>query len=215
MALDLLQPIYDKFDGLSWADLIVVAGTEALEHAGGPHMCFCGGRTDASAGTVSDGYLKPTLDGSVNNTILQLKQAALVMGLTPREMTVLNGGGHSLGMMHQGRSGYTGAWTSNPTKLSNSFFSTLLSETWEPYTVPHTGMQQYKAAGKELYMLETDMMFKWDAEFLAISQDYAGDNQLFLKEFSAAWTKMMNADRFMGPSKNLCDKTCEPQVEAL
>merc|ERR1712093_909420 len=104
-------------------------------------------------------------------------------------MTVLNGGGHSIGSMHQQRTGFDGEWTADPTKLSNDYFKTLLSEQWEAYTVPTTGKMQYKANGKALFMLPTDLLFKIDAELAAIAQEYASDNTLFLNEFAAAWTK--------------------------
>ena len=55
-------------------------------------------------------------------------------------------------------------------------------------------------------MLRTDLLLRLDAESLAIAQDYAEDNELFLVDFSSAWTKLMQADRFDGPAGNLCDK---------
>merc|ERR1712070_973696 len=106
------------------------------------------------------------------------------MGLSSREMTVLNGGGHSLGKMHLARSGFDGAWTPDPTNLTNSWFKTLLSEDWEEYTVPETGKKQFKAKGKNLFMLNSDLLFKYDAELMAIVEEYAEDNELFLSDFA-------------------------------
>merc|ERR1719498_427550 len=120
-------------------------------------------------------------------------------------MTVLVGGGHSLGKMHHTRSGFEGQWTSEPTRFSNDYFKTLLSEDWEEFVVPQTGNIQYKAKGKDLYMLKTDLMFRYDAEFLAIAQDYASDNDLFLADFAEAWIRITNADRFLGPTGNVCE----------
>ncbi len=54
-------------------------------------------------------------------------------------------------------------------------------------------------------------MLREDATLLAIAQDFATDNDVFLKEFAAAWTKVMNADRFSGPASNVCD-TVDPVV---
>jgi catalase (peroxidase I) len=45
-------------------------------------------------------------------------------------------------------------------------------------------------------MMPTDLALRWDPSLAAIAQDYAADNRLFLKNFAAAWTKLMNADRF-------------------
>jgi hypothetical protein len=57
------------------------------------------------------------------------KQRLTILGLTPQEAVVLIGGGHSLGQMHADRSGFTGAWTSAPTVLSNEYFTTVTSLT--------------------------------------------------------------------------------------
>jgi len=54
-------------------------------------------------------------------------------------------------------------------------------------------------------MLRSDMLLVARPETLTAVQDYAGDNDLFLADFGAAWTKMMNADRFDGPTGNVCD----------
>lgn len=51
-----------------------------------------------------------------------------------------------------------------------------------------------------------DMFLKFDAPMLAIVQEFASDNNLFMNEFRDAWTKLMNADRFDGPVNNLCNK---------
>jgi len=217
-ALAILKPVKDKYGaGVSWADLIVLAGNVALERGGVEAMPFCGGRSDAEAGTTSDSYLKSRLTGSMYDTAEVLKESIQVMGLTMREMTALNGGGHSLGRMHVAVSGFEGAWTSTPTKVSNEYFVRLLSEDWEPYTVPKTQAMQYKAKGKELFMLKSDLLFRTDAELQAIAQEYASDNQIFLHDFAAAWVKLMNSDRFDGPAGNKCDQPLRivPEVSPL
>ena len=133
------------------------------------------------------------------------------MGLTQREFTALIGAGYSVGDsgdcdgLFCRRDSFTGS-KSVSTSLSNIFFKTLLSESWAVYTIPDTGKQMFKAEGKDLLILGTDYMFRTDAELLAISQDFAADNDLFLTEVRAAWTKLANADRFDGPAGNLCDQ---------
>jgi len=210
----LLKPIKDQFgDALSWADLIVLAGSTALERAGSPKLAFCGGRSDALDGLGSE-YLAPKVDGETSDAS-RLKNAARIMGLSAREWAVLTGGGHALGRMHKERSGFDGAWTEDPTKLTNGYFRELLLETWEELIVPETGKKQYKAKGKKLHMLKSDLALRFDPEFAVIVQEYASDNALFLQDFAAAWTKLMNADRFDGPTGNVCDKPRRQAVELV
>ncbi len=83
--------------------------------------------------------------------------------------------------------------------LSNSYFTALLTEEWMLWN------NQYKANGKELYLLQYDLFLKYDAELAAISQNFASDNDLFLETFVHAWTKLQNSDRFEGSTGNLCD----------
>jgi hypothetical protein len=67
---------------------------------------------------------------------------------------------------------------------------------------------EFKATvdGQELYMTAADLAIKQDASWKAIAEGYAADDRKFLKHFSAAWTKMMNADRFKGPAGSECDE---------
>lgn len=203
--LQVLKPIKDQFgEGLSWADLIVLAGNTAIEDAGGRPMKFCGGRSDALDGAGSE-FLNQGVSADVTDADV-LKNAMSILGLGPREAVVLIGGGHSLGQMHPSRSGYEGAWTANPTKLDNSYFQGLALEQWEEHKVASSGKTQYKAKGKDLYMLKLDMLMRMDPEMSTVVQDYAVDNSRFLDDFASVWTRLMNADRFDGPVGNVCDK---------
>mmetsp|Transcript_38057 Transcript_38057/g.101429 ORF Transcript_38057/g.101429 Transcript_38057/m.101429 type:complete len:657 (-) Transcript_38057:25-1995(-) len=198
LAVDLLQPIKDTHgDDLSWADLIILAGTTALEQMGGNSVGMCLGRTDDDDGSGSD-YLDENiyLDAEFA-TAAEIKESMKIMGFSNREMTVLNGGGHAIGKAHWHKSGFEGAWTQNPTTLSNSFFTTLLYNDWVETTVNETGKRQFTdEAGNGLMMLSTDVAFKTDSEFSTFVQEYADDNELFLTDFAAAWEKLINADRF-------------------
>ena len=60
--------------------------------------------------------------------------------------------------------------------------------------------------GKELYMLGTDLLFRYDSELQAAAQALAEDNDYFLDTFAGAWVKLMNADRFSGPTGNVCHR---------
>lgn len=207
-ALDYLEPIKWQFENLSWADLIVLAGNTAMEKAGGKPLTFCGGRTDATDGMGSE-CLFPKITGNFSESLVQLKDYISIMGLTQREFAALNGVGYAVGDssdcdgLYCQRNSFQET-TSVFSSVSNIFFQNLLSENWEEYTIPSTGKQMYKATGKNLLMLGTDLMFRLDPELLAISQDFAADNELFLTEVAAAWTKLANADRFDGPTGNVC-----------
>jgi len=210
-AIEFLRPIkLSHGTNLSWADLIVLAGNTALEKAGGKHLNFCGGRTDATDGLGSE-FLYPKITGNFSETLVQFKDYISIMGLTQREFAALIGAGYAVGDasdcdgLYCRRDSFQGT-SSVSTTLSNIFFKNLLTENWESYTVPGSGKQMYKAAGKDLLLLGTDLMFRLDPELLAISQDFAADNELFLTELAAAWTRLANADRFDGPTGNLCDQ---------
>lgn len=193
--------------GLSWADLIVLAGTVALEDAAASagsalQLEFCGGRTDLEEDDGGSDDLEPRVVGFANESIVTLRDYAAVMSLTDREFVALLGGGHSLGRMHPERSGFVGQWSDAPMSLDNQLLRTLLAERWEPFG--DGASLQYKAAGRELFALGTDLQLRWDAEFAAVAMELAADNEQFLAELAAAWSKLMNADRFAGPAGNLC-----------
>ena len=61
-----------------------------------------------------------------------------------------------------------------------------------------------QAVGKDLLMYKVDTFFLSDPELLALSQEFASDNSAFLEEFIKAWTILVTADMFDGPSGNLC-----------
>jgi len=200
-AIQLLTPVQQKFQNLSWADLIVLAGNVALDDGSfGSKMSFCPGRTDATDGQGSS-LLQPNTDFS--QTIDQQRSVTNLLGFTTREMVALSGRPRSPSQM--GRMGYFGSWTNNPTALTNEYYIVLLSETWEPYTVPSSQKKQFKARGKDLYMLQSDLNLLWDAESLAHVEDFAADNALFQEEFAGAWTGLMDIDRFDGPDGNKCE----------
>ena len=121
---------------LSWADVIILGGTVALEHwTGSPpgHFGFCGGRTDAWEDGGASKLLQPRLTS--NSSLLQLEDAIDLMGLTPTEFAVLNAAGYSLGdtdcigIFCQRQKG--GKRTGMKGKAANEFFVTLLEESWQ------------------------------------------------------------------------------------
>jgi len=79
----------------------------------------------------------------------------------------------------------------------------MLSEEW---TLADASRGVYRAKGTRMRLQKADMLLKWDDELLAAAQEFAEDNLLFVDTFTAAWTKMMNADRFTGPTTNACQQ---------
>lgn len=217
-ALEMLRPIKSKFGaGLSWADLIVAAGTVSIEETAAPsrenkkaeriELKFCPGRTDAQDGSGS-ADLQPVLSGGNNDTIIRMREAIVRWDLTPRQFVALSGA-HSIGTMHANVSGFRGAWTTTPGVLNNEYFVNLLKYDWTP--VAAAGSEEkifYKPtspdAPKELRMLKSDLLIRYDPELMAAAQDFASDNDMWLREFVQAFEKIVTADRFDGPVKNLC-----------
>jgi len=198
-ALHLLQPIQTAFRNLSMADLIVFTGNVALSSTS-INFSFCPGRTDATDG-MGSAFIQPNTNFSA--TVQQMRMNQQLMGLMDEEVVVLSARLRSPAQM--ARIGYYGTWSMNISLLSNQYFITLLGETWQPYMVPGSGYLQYKAAGKELYMVQTDLNLIWDASYLAYVQNFASDNNYFLNFFTATWTKIMNIDRYSGPAGNVCN----------
>lgn len=104
-------------------------------------------------------------------------------------------GRHTLGRLPPG---YVGASTSDPTHFSNEYFQRLANEQWD-YQVD-LGLVEYKARGKELYMLPSDILLLEDPVYTVWVHEYASDEHLWASDFAAAWTKVMSADLYDGPA---------------
>ncbi len=209
--------VYEKIaaeTGASIADVIVLGGNVALEKsikAAGfdVKVPFTPGRGDAvQEQTDADSfkYLEPVADGFrnfqkadyvVSPEELLLDRAQL-MGLTAAQMTVLVGGLRVLGANHGGTK--HGVFTAAEGTLSNDFFVTLtdMSYSWKP-----TGKNSYdiieRMSGKKKFTASrVDLVFGSNSILRAYAEIYAQDDnkEKFVKDFVAAWTKVMNADRF-------------------
>lgn len=213
-----LAPVKAVFgDSLTHADLIVLAGTVALEHAAGAAaadagFAFCGGRSDAD-GDDAMHYLAPR---SYSSAAIAFRDNAKVMGLSPEEAVALAGRPRSpkLAVLQGG----SGAWDPTPAGFSNAFFATLLGNEWAPSKTGDEGdVLEYKATvdGKEVYITPSDLVIKSEPDLAAIAQRYADDNAAFLRAFAGAWTKVMNADRFKGPAGNVCDAPAPSAATAV
>jgi catalase-peroxidase len=201
---------------VSIADLIVLGGNAALEQAakkGGMDIKvpFTPGRTDATqeqTDAESMAVLEPMADGFRNYlqtkysvaTEALLVDKAQLMTLTVPEMTVLVGGMRALDANYDFSK--HGIFTETPGTLNNAFFVNLLSMTneWEALSEDREIFQaKNRASGENAWTAtRADLIFGSNSELRAISEVYgSGDaNEKFVADFVAAWTKVMNLDRF-------------------
>ncbi|MDC3293397.1 catalase/peroxidase HPI [Alphaproteobacteria bacterium] len=204
--LSVLEPIAAD-TGASVADVIVLAGNVGIEQASGVTVPFTPGRGDATqAQTDIESFevLEPVADGFRNfqktdftvSPEEMLLDKAQLLGLTAPEMTVLIGGMRALGISENNH----GVFTETPGKLTNDFFVTLLDMgvEWKP-----TGSNSYeardRATGKVVRSgTRVDLVFGSNSQLRALAEVYATNqsHDKFVADFVAAWTKVMNADRF-------------------
>ncbi|MFZ0846126.1 MAG: peroxidase family protein, partial [Pseudolabrys sp.] len=201
---------------VSLADLIVLAGSAAVEKAAKDagvdvKVAFTPGRMDASqeqTDVESFAPLEPRADGFRNyisgKQQFMAPEEALVdraqlLGLTGPEVTVLVGGLRVLGA-NAGESKH-GVFTKQPGKLTNDFFVNLLDmgTVWQPagsdgvYEGRDRKTKAVKWSGTRV-----DLIFGSHSQLRALAEVYAcsDSKEKFVKDFAAAWTKVMNADRF-------------------
>ncbi|MDR0780047.1 MAG: catalase-peroxidase, partial [Pseudomonadales bacterium] len=201
---------------VSLADLIVLGGGAAIEQAAqaaGRNVAvpFRPGRVDASqAQTDAASYavLEPKADGFRNYYAMDsrlspaeaLVDKANLLTLTVPEMTALVGGMRVLGA-NEGQSA-NGVFTATPGQLSNDFFVNLLSmDTQWSKSTTMPGLYEGRAqAGGAVKWTATpvDLVFGSNSELRAVAEVYASDDakDQFVQDFIAAWTKVMNLDRF-------------------
>ena len=203
---------------ISVADLIVLAGAAGVEKAAkdAGHdvtVPFAPGRGDASLEQTevdSVAYLEPVTDGFRNfaktrysvTTAELLVDRAQLLTLTAPEMTVLVGGMRALDV-NVGRAKH-GVFTDAPGTLNNDFFTTLLDmgTVWSKAEETATDdiYEGRDRATGELKHTGTavDLLFGSNSQLRAIAEVYAGDvaKDKFVTDFIAAWTKVMNLDRF-------------------
>ncbi|HQR70167.1 MAG TPA: catalase/peroxidase HPI, partial [Burkholderiaceae bacterium] len=220
--LQKLESIQKEFNGaqsgnkkVSLADLIVLAGCAAIEAAAKKaghdvRVPFSPGRTDASQAQtdvesfaplepIADGfrnYLRAGLETPAEELLLDRAQ---LLTLTAPEMTVLVGGLRALNA-NVGQSRH-GVFTSAAGTLSNDFFVNLLDMQveWRPSSSGGVYEGRDRASGAVKWTgTRVDLVFGSNAELRALAEVYACDDnrQKFVQDFVAAWTKVMNLDRF-------------------
>jgi catalase-peroxidase len=201
---------------VSLADLIVLGGCAAVEQAAknaGYNITvpFAPGRTDASqeqTDVESFAVLEPTFDGFRNyfhpREELQpetlLVERAFMLNLTAPEMTVLVGGMRALNA-NSGQSGH-GVFTKRPGALTNDFFVNLLdmSTEWKPASSSRDVYEGRDRATGAVKWTGTavDLLFGYNSQLRAVAEVYAQEDskEKFVRDFVAAWNKVMNSDRF-------------------
>lgn len=220
--LSVLEKIQTDFNSkskgkkISIADLIVLAGNVGVEQAAknagyNVQVPFTPGRMDASqeqTDVKSFAVLEPQADGFRNylktkytvSTEELLVDKAQLLTLTAPEMTVLVGGMRALNANYDGSK--HGIFSTNKDKLNNDFFVNLLAmgTTWKATSNDQEIFEGRDMKTNELKWTATraDLIFGSNSELRAIAEVYAqNDNkQKFVNDFVAAWTKVMNLDRF-------------------
>jgi catalase-peroxidase len=217
-----LQKVLQVLEGIqaglskpvSMADLIVLGGTAAVEKAArdaGVNITvpFAAGRGDATQDMTdveSFEVLEPVHDGYRNwlkgDYIVSAEEMLLdrtqLMGLTAHEMTALVGGMRVLGTNHGGTK--HGVFTDRVGVLSTDFFVNLtdMNYTWNPVGKNLYEIRERKTGNTKWTATRVDLVFGSNSILRAYAEVYAQDDakEKFVKDFVAAWTKVMNADRY-------------------
>ena len=219
--LDKVLAIYEgiqaSFIGtVSIADLIVLGGTvgveQAIKNAGfNVAVPFASGRGDATqenTDVVSFGYLEPQADGFRNYVQSSQKNAAeellidqaQLLTLSIPEMSVLVAGMRVIGANYDGSK--TGVFTDNVGALTNDFFTNILdfTYTWKSVSGDDTTFEgsDRKTGAVKFTGTRADLIFGSNTELRAVAEVYGSEDakEKFVTDFVAAWTKVMNLDRF-------------------
>ncbi|TVQ23681.1 MAG: catalase-peroxidase, partial [Spirochaetaceae bacterium] len=215
--LGVLSGIQESFGKkVSIADLIVLGGVAAVEKAAtdagvAVSVPFAPGRndtTDELTDAASFDVLKPEADGFRNYSRTKftvspeemLVDKAQLLGLSAPEMTVLVGGMRALGANYQGSR--HGVFTNTPGALTNDFFINMtdMGIQWMPSTDDADVFEGRDRKTGEVKWTGTrvDLVFGSNSQLRAVAEVYAQDDakEKFVQDFVAAWTKVMNADRF-------------------
>jgi catalase-peroxidase len=223
--LQKLEAIQREFNGaqsngnkgkqVSLADLIVLGGCAAVKEAAKKagydvKIPFTPGRTDASQEQtdvhsfavmepVADGFRNYLRSGQILSAEELLVDRAQLLTLTAPEMTVLIGGLRAL----NANFGHTkhGVFTNRPETLTNDFFVNLLdmNTKWEPSSTEGVYEGRDRATGKTKWAAtRVDLVFGSNSQLRALAEVYACNDskEAFVKDFAAAWNKVMNLDRY-------------------
>ena len=211
--LSVLEPIAAA-SGASVADVIVLAGNLGIEQAAKaagfdvtvPFVPGRGDATDAQTDAASFGVLEPLADGYRNwvkkDYVVSPEELLLdrtqLMGLTAPEMTVLIGGMRVIGANFDGSK--NGVFTDREGALTPDFFVNLtdMRYSWVPVSKDLYEIRDRKTGAVKWTATRVDLVFGSNSILRAYAEVYAQDDNAakFVKDFVAAWGKVMNADRF-------------------
>jgi catalase-peroxidase len=211
--LSVLEPIAAA-SGASVADVIVLAGNWGVEQAAKaagfdvtvPFAPGRGDATDAMTDAASFSVLEPVADGYRNwmkkDYVVSAEELMLdrtqLMGLTAAEMTCLVGGMRVIGTNHGGTE--HGVFTDRKGALTTDFFVNLtdMSYKWVPKGANLYHITERKSGAVKWTATRVDLVFGSNSILRAYAEVYAQDDNAgkFVADFVAAWTKVMNADRF-------------------
>nr|BAA19611.1 thylakoid-bound ascorbate peroxidase [Spinacia oleracea] len=199
-ALKLLQPIKDKYSGVTYADLFQLASATAIEEAGGPTIPMKYGRVDATGPEQcpEEGRLP---DAGPPSPAQHLRDVFYRMGLDDKDIVALSGA-HTLGRSRPERSGwgkpetkYTkdgpGApggqsWTAEWLKFDNSYFKDIKEK-----------------RDADLLVLPTDAALFEDPSFKVYAEKYAADQEAFFKDYAEAHAKLSNQGAKFDPAEGI------------
>jgi catalase-peroxidase len=211
--LGVLEPIAAE-TGASIADVIVLAGNVGVEQAAKaagfdvavPFAPGRGDATDEMTDAESFDVLEPLADGYRNwlkkDYVVSPEELMLdrtqLMGLTANEMTVLVGGMRAMGANYAGAK--HGVFTDREGALTTDFFVNLtdMANTWNPVDGGIYEIRDRKSGAVKWTATRIDLVFGSNSVLRAYAEVYAQDDNAgkFVNDFVAAWTKVMNADRF-------------------
>jgi len=217
LVLQVLENIQKEFNAslsggkkVSLADVIVLGGCAAIERAAGNavKVKFTPGRTDATQDNTdvhSFAVLEPTADGfrnylgnsHVRSPEQRLIDRAQLLTLSAPEMTALVGGLRVLEANADGSA--HGVFTKRPGTLTNDFFVNLLDMTakWQPNGADYNYEGRDRRTGEHMWTATNcDLIFGSNSQLRAIAEVYAIENDHFVRDFVAAWEKVMELDRF-------------------
>ncbi|KAK1222048.1 heme peroxidase [Marasmius sp. AFHP31] len=185
VARDLMEKVKQEFPWISYGDLWTLGGVAAIQEMGGPKVPWRPGRIDGTAEKATpDGRLPDASQGAdhVRNIFYR-------MGFNDQEIVALVGA-HALGRCHTDRSGFSGPWTFSPITFTNDFYKLLFDEKWVWKKWNGPKQLEDKTTGT-LMMLPTDYVMVTDKSFRKWAKAYADDNDLFFKDFSAAFARLL------------------------
>lgn len=184
-----LEPIKQKYPWITYADLWILAGIVSIEACGGPTIKWRDGRDDFEDDLLVPPNGRLPMGGGDSAHVRSIFSR---MGFNDQETVALIGA-HSMGRLHNHRSGFDGPWTTNPIKCDNEFYRLLVGELWTLVDLPSGRRQYVNSTG--LAMMPADMCLVEDANFRFWVDQYATSEMLWREHFALAFEKLTELGR--------------------